>query len=35
MPMRSGRYAIVSRVRSLADAQPLTAHGRLLIVRVP
>ncbi|MET7714259.1 hypothetical protein [Streptomyces sp. NPDC005407] len=35
MPMRSGRYAIVSWVRSLADAQPLTAHGQLLIVRVP
>lgn len=35
MPMRSGRYAVVSWVRSLVDAQPLTAHGQLLIVTVP
>ncbi|MFI1400281.1 hypothetical protein [Streptomyces sp. NPDC020681] len=35
MPMRPGRYAVVSWVRSLIDAQPLTAQGQLLIVRVP
>lgn len=35
MPMRSGRYAVVSWVRSLVDARPLTAGGQVLLVRVP
>lgn len=35
MPLKRGRYALVTWVTSMQDARPLSAHDQLLIVTVP